>query len=261
MTSTNEQPGRPRGMFRQLRQVFEFTYREDRALPWICGGVFLAPVVVAVVLGIVFHWSWFGWITSIILALMIGLLLGTIVLTRRSDRVGYRQLEGHPGAAISVLGNMRRAGYDFPQEPVWVDPRTKDAIWRGTGYQGIYLIGEGNYGRIMRAMDRVEKQIKGVTAGSHIPIYRICVGTGEKEVRLRDLRQTILRKRTYIPTSSTNPIMRRIHPRRRFMMSREQLSILNDRLHTLQQRNTMNVPKGVDPMRAQRVSRRAMRGR
>ena len=142
MASKEAQPAqKKRGMFSQLKQIFAFTYKEDKALPWLCGGAFIAPVILCVVLGLVFHWGWFAWITSIILALMIGLLLFTIVLTRRADAVGFKQLEGHPGAAISVLGNMKRAGFDFPQEPVWVDPRSKDAVWRGTGYQGIYLVG------------------------------------------------------------------------------------------------------------------------
>lgn len=262
MASKEAQPAqKKRGMFSQLKQIFAFTYKEDKALPWLCGGAFIAPVILCVVLGLVFHWGWFAWITSIILALMIGLLLFTIVLTRRADAVGFKQLEGHPGAAISVLGNMKRAGFDFPQEPVWVDPRSKDAVWRGTGYQGIYLVGEGEYGRVMRAMDRIEKQIKGVTAGSDIPVYRICVGTGPKQVRLKDLRQTIIKKRTYLPSTHKNALMRKLRPRTRFMMSKDQLTTLNERLHTLQRKNDMGIPKGMDPMRTQKVSRRAMRGR
>lgn len=262
MASKEAQPAqKKRGMFSQLKQIFAFTYKEDKALPWLCGGVFIAPVILCVVLGLVFHWGWFAWITSIILALMIGLLLFTIVLTRRADAVGFKQLEGHPGAAISVLGNMKRAGFDFPQEPVWVDPRSKDAVWRGTGYQGIYLVGEGDYGRVMRAMDRLEKQIKGVTAGSDIPVYRICVGTGPKQVRLKDLRQTIIKKRTYLPSTHKNALMRKLRPRTRFMMSKDQLTTLNERLHTLQRKNGMGIPKGMDPMRTPKVSRRAMRGR
>ncbi len=156
---------------------------------------------------------------------------------------------------------MKRAGFDFPQEPVWVDPRSKDAVWRGTGYQGIYLVGEGDYGRVMRAMDRLEKQIKGVTTGSDIPVYRICVGTGPKQVRLKDLRQTIIKKRTYLPSTHKNALMRKLRPRTRFMMSKDQLTTLNERLHTLQRKNGMGIPKGMDPMRTQKVSRRAMRGR
>lgn len=61
---------------------------------------------------------------------------------------------------------------------MWIDPKTKDAIWRGTSMNGVYLIGEGEYGRIMKAMDRQEHDIKGVTAGSSIPVYRISVGHG-----------------------------------------------------------------------------------
>ena len=256
----SEKP-KKRGMFEQIVTIYKFTAAEDKALPWITGAVFAAPIVVGIICGIVFHWGWVSWITLMILAVMIGLLLFTIVLTRRADNVGYKQMEGKSGAAISILGNMKRAGFDFPQEPVWVDPRTRDAVWRGTGYQGIYLIGEGNYGRVMQAMDRQEKQIKGVTAGSHIPVYRICVGDGPKQVRLKDLRNTVLKKKTYVPNNYTNPIMRKLHPRHRFALSKPQLITLNDRLHTLQRHSGMGIPKGMDPMKTHKVSRRAIRGR
>ncbi len=91
MASKEAQPAQKQpGMFSQLKQLFAFTYKEDKALPWLCGGVFIAPVILCVVLGLVFHWGWFAWITSIILALMIGLLLFTIVLTRRADASSRR---------------------------------------------------------------------------------------------------------------------------------------------------------------------------
>ena len=205
----SEKP-KKRGMFEQIVTIYKFTAAEDKALPWITGAVFAAPIVVGIICGIVFHWGWVSWITLMILAVMIGLLLFTIVLT---------------------------------------------------GYQGIYLIGEGNYGRVMQAMDRQEKQIKGVTAGSHIPVYRICVGDGPKQVRLKDLRNTVLKKKTYVPNNYTNPIMRKLHPRHRFALSKPQLITLNDRLHTLQRRSGMGIPKGMDPMKTHKVSRRAIRGR
>ncbi|MEE1295505.1 MAG: DUF4191 domain-containing protein [Bifidobacterium sp.] len=262
MASKQEQPKKKKpGMFSQLRQVYKFTAKDDKALPWYIAGAFALPLVLDIILGIVFHWGWFGWISWTILALMVGLLLATIILTRRADAVGFRQLEGRPGAAISVLGNMKKAGYDFPEEPVWVDPKTRDAIWRGTGYQGIYLVGEGDYGRIMRAMDRQEKLIKGVTAGSEIPVYRISVGTGPKQVRLKDLRNTIIKERTYYPNTSGGKVSRTLKKKRRFMMSKDQLTTLNERLRTLQRKNGMGIPKGVDPARMQKVSKRAMRGK
>ena len=236
-----EEPKKKQNTIKQIIQIFKYTYSEDKALPWLCGSVFVAPVIVFIVLGIVFKWSVIGWITSMILAIMIGLLFATMMLTNRADKVGYAKLEGRPGAAISVLGNVSKAGFNFPQEPVWVDPKTKDAIWRGTGYNGIYLLGEGDYGRVTRAMDRQEHNIKGVTAGSEIPVYRICVGKG--------------------PTHHKNKLIAAIHPKRRFMLTRTELNVLNERLRTLQMKNGMNIPKGIDPTRPQRISRRAMRGR
>ncbi len=52
-----------------------------------------------------------------------------------------------------------------------------------------------------------------------------------------------------------------IHPRRRFLLTKAELNTLNERLRTLQMKNGMGIPKGVDPMHPQRISRRAMRGR
>ena len=246
---------------KQIIQIYKYTAKEDKALPWLEAGAFLLPVVVMIIIGLIAKWTWLTWIFTMITAIMLGMLLATMMLTRRADAVGYKQIDGKPGAAIGVLSNMQKAGFDFPQEPVWIDPKTKDAIWRGTSMNGIYLIGEGNYGRVMQAMDRQEKQIKGVTAGSHIPVYRICVGDGPKQVRLKDLRNTVLKKKTYVPNNYTNPIMRKLHPRHRFALSKPQLITLNDRLHTLQRRSGMGIPKGMDPMKTHKVSRRAIRGR
>ena len=55
--------------------------------------------------------------------------------------------------------------------------------------------------------------------------------------------------------------MAAIHSKSRFMLTKTELNILNERLRTLQMKNGMGIPKGVDPMHPQRISRRAMRGR
>ena len=256
-----EEPKKKQSTIKQIIQIFKYTHAEDKALPWLCGGVFVAPIIVFVVLGIVFKWSVIGWITSMILAVMLGLLFATMMLTNRADKVGYAKLEGRQGAAISVLGNINKAGFNFPQEPVWIDPKTKDAIWRGTSMNGIYLIGEGEYGRVMKAMDRQERDIKGVTAGSSIPVYRIAVGPGPKQVPLTKLRSTVIKSKSYEPTHHKNALIAKIHPRRRFLLTKAEMETLNDRLRTLQAKKGYAIPKGMDPNRPQKISRRAMRGR
>lgn len=249
------------GTISQIIQIFKYTQAEDKALPWLCGGVFVAPIVVFVVLGVIFKWHVFSWILFMILAVMLGVLFATMMLTKRADKVGYAKIEGRPGAAVSVLGNISKAGFNFPQEPVWIDPKTKDAIWRGTSMNGIYLIGEGEYGRVMKAMDRQEHEIRGVTAGSTIPVYRIAVGHGPKQVPLDKLRSTVTKAKSYEPTNHKNALVAKIHPRRRFLLTRAETTTLNERLHTLQSKKGYSIPKGMDPNRPQKISRRAMRGR
>ena len=176
-----------------------------------------------IIIGLIAKWTWLTWIFTMITAIMLGMLLATMMLTRRADAVGYKQIDGKPGAAIGVLSNMQKAGFNFPQEPVWIDPKTKDAIWRGTSMNGIYLIGEGEYGRIMKAMDRQEHDIKGVTAGSSIPVYRIAVGHGPKQVPLDKLRSTVTKSKSYEPTNHKNALIAKIHPRRRFLLTKAEM--------------------------------------
>lgn len=263
MAGKDDKSAKPKkqSTIKQIIQIFKYTHKEDKSLPWLLAGAFLLPVVVFIVLGLVFHWSVLNWIFLMILGVMIGVLLATIMLTRRADRVGYRQLEGKPGAAVSVLRNINKAGFEFPEQPVWIDPRTKDAIWRGTGYNGVYLLGEGDYGRVKKAMDRQEQSIKSVTAGSQIPVYRIMVGTGANQVRLKDVRRAVVKCKAYRPSNHKNKFMATIHPRVRFILTKAELEQLNGRLRTLQTKSGMGIPKGIDPSHPQRVSRRAMRGR
>lgn len=248
-------------LIKQIQQIYTYTHRDDKQLPYWLAGAFLAPVVVFVIAGLIFKWHVVTWVFLMITAIMLGLLFATMMLTRRADKVGYRQIEGRPGAAVSVLSNMNKAGYNFPEQPVWMDPRTKDAIWRGTGYNGIFLIAEGPRSRVERAMERQEREIHGVTAGSNIPVYRIYVGTGEGQTRLQDVRKAVTKSKTLLPLKHKSKIMDKIHPNTRFLLTKAELETLNDRLRTLLAKKGYGIPKGIDPMHPQKVSRRAMRGR
>ena len=258
---TKQKKPKKQGTIKQIITIFKYTHKEDKMLPALIAGAFLVPVIVFVILGIIFRWTVLTWVFLMLIAIMLGMLMATIVLTRRADMVGYKQLDGKPGAAISVLRNINKAGFNFPEQPVWVDPRTKDAIWRGTGYNGIYLLGEGDYDRVKRAMARQEQSIKSVTAGSQIPVYRVVVGNGQGQVPLKKLRSNIIRHKAYRPTHHKNALLAKIHPRERFILTKAELEKLNARLRTLQTKNGMGIPKGIDPTRMQHVSRRAMRGR
>lgn len=260
-TQGMKQTKKKQGMFSQIIRIYKYTHSDDKQLPLWLSCAFAAPILVAVILGIASRWSILMWIMMLITAVMLGLLLFTVVLTKRADKVGYAKLEGRPGAAAGIISAINKGGFTFPQQPVWVDARTKDALWRGTGFNGIFLVGEGNYERLMHAMDRQEHAIKSVTAGSNIPVYRIAVGNGENQVKLKELRGKVLRSKTLQPMKHKFALFDKIHPNRRFFLTKTELAILNERLRTLQSKSGFGIPKGIDPTRPQRISRRAMRGK
>ncbi|KAA8830214.1 DUF4191 domain-containing protein [Bifidobacterium tissieri] len=235
-----EKKAKKQGTISQIIQIYKFTYADDKQLPFLIAGGIILPIIVAAAACAILHVHWITWIFTMILGVMVGLLFGTMILTRRADKVGYRQMEGKPGATGAILNGITKAGFSFPQEPIWIDPRTKDAIWRGTGRTGVYLVGEGDYGRVMKAMSHEEAKIKRITRGSDIPIIKLSVGDGEKQVPLSKLQKTVMRQKV--------------------KLTKYELDELNGRLRTLQSKSTMGVPKGIDPTKMH-VSRRAMRGK
>ncbi|MFR0557643.1 DUF4191 domain-containing protein [Pseudoscardovia radai] len=235
--------GRIRETFTQIGRVYRYTRRVDSKLPWVMALSFGIPVLISVLLPLfLYRRSIVGWILTVLTGVMIGFTVAVWVLTNRSNTAVYSEMEGKPGATAMVLSNLNNKAYTFYDQPIWVDPRTKDMVLIGTSLSGIFLVGEGDYGRVQRAMDAQTKKIKRITQGSAIPIYRICVGTGPKQVPLKDLRKSIVRGH-------------------KMKLRQDELTNLNNRISTLQKRNnTMNMPQGIDPSRVH-ISPRALRGR
>ena len=84
---------------------------------------------------------------------------------------------------------------------------------------------------------------------------------GPKQVPLDKLRSTVTKSKSYEPTNHKNALIAKIHPRRRFLLTKAEMETLNDRLRTLQAKKGYAIPKGMDPNHPQKISRRAMRGR
>ncbi|OTA29983.1 hypothetical protein B9T39_01040 [Alloscardovia macacae] len=241
MADEQKKPRR-NNIFRQMKQLYDFTRQDDPHVTAWVAGAFLIPFVVVILLGLPFQLGWFAWILNVILAFMVGLLAATFVLSRRSETVGYKRIEGNPGAAGAVLQSLSKRIYTFEEQPVWVDPRTKDMIWRGTSLYGVYLVSEGPTSRVAKAVESEKAKIRRVTQGSNIRIIVINTGNDEGQVCISELSKA-MRKR-YKGT-----------------LTSDELDHLNGRLRTLQRMAGMGIPGGIDPRAAQHQSRRAMRGR
>jgi hypothetical protein len=218
--------------YHQVWQAYQMTRKNDPAVTWILLAIFFGIVAVGLVIGLlVGHWLY-----VLLLSLPFALLGSLFVLARRAETAAYTQIEGQPGASRAALGTIRR-GWTFSEEPVAVDPRTQDLVFRGVGRPGVVLIGEGPAPRIGRLLEQERKRTARVISGA--PITLLQVGDGEGQVALRKLPRAV----------------QKLRPK----LTKQEVAEVSKRLNALGGVR-LPVPKGVDPMRA-RPDRKGMRGR
>ena len=83
------------GRIRQVRRAYELTHEYDKPLPWLLLGALLAPVVVAVVVGLL----WDHLFYLILIGVLTGVLLAMVVLVRRAKAATYKRYAGQAGSA------------------------------------------------------------------------------------------------------------------------------------------------------------------
>jgi Domain of unknown function (DUF4191) len=221
------------GRFKQLWLAFTMTRKSDPAVVWWMLGTFAGTVAVGYLLGLAIGHP----IYLTVLSVPLGLMLALLIMARRAERAAYAQLAGQPGAAGAALGNLRR-GWNVEQQPVAVDPRTQDLVFRAVGRAGVVLVTEGPTGRAGKLAENERKRIARVL-GESVPVAIVHSGDGEGQVPLRKLSAHVMRMR---PT-----------------LSKDQVAEIHKRLRALGATKPP-IPKGIDPTRV-RPDRRATRGR
>src|SRR5690606_4599296 len=116
-----------------------------------------------------------------VLGILFSTIAGMAVLARRAERAAYARIEGQPGAALSALKTIRR-GWTFGEEPVAIDPRTQDVVFRGVGRPGIVLVTEGPAHRVARLADGERKKLARILPNVTITVLQ--VGREEGQVPL-----------------------------------------------------------------------------
>jgi len=218
--------------YHQVWSAYQMTRRQDPLVTWIMLAVFVGVIAVALLAGYLFDAP----VYALIVGLPFALLGAMFVLTRRAERAAYTQIEGQPGAARAALGTIR-GGWTFDDEPVAVNPRTQDFIFRGVGRPGVVLVSEGPSHRVTKMLEDERKRVARILP--NVPITLIQVGNGEGQVPL----PKVARKVQKLKRTLTRPEVAEITKRLR--------AIGGARLP---------IPKGIDPTRA-RPDRKGIRGR
>jgi hypothetical protein len=159
------------------------------------------PIGVGVLLGFVLKPIWL-WIPA---GVIFGVLLALNVFGRRAQRSAYTEMEGQPGAGISVVQRMR--GDWRVTTPVAVN-RNQDLVSRVVSRAGVIVIAEG---RGRGARDLLAAEIRRVRkVAGDAPVIDIIVGNGEGEVPLAKLQSTLMRKRRALRRGEMDDLYRRL---------------------------------------------------
>lgn len=193
------------GRTAQFIETYRMARRSDRALPFWLLGCF----VVGFAIGFAAFWFLTSGLLGTILAVVGGLLLGTllamIVFGRRAQRAAYAQMEGQPGAAAAALRMLRRGWRSYP---VIAFNKQQDVVHRVVGPPGIVLVGEGNSTRIKGLLATERRKHERVAAET--PIHEVVCGNGEGEVPLPKLVKHITKLGRQVKPAEMTDVLNRL---------------------------------------------------
>jgi hypothetical protein len=146
------------------------------------------------------------------------------------------EMEGQPGAAASLIENMRG---DWRVTPAVQYTGQFDMVHLVIGRPGVVLLGEGNPQRVRQLLGQEKRRLAKVIGSAEMRDF--IIGDEEGQVPLRKVRNTLMR----LPRT----------------LSGKDVNVLDKRLKALSSRPQM--PKGQIPknMRPPKGAFRAMRGR
>jgi hypothetical protein len=221
---------------KQILEVIKMTNELNPKFKIFAPLAFAVPFLVLLIVGIVTT-SYVAFIPLGVLAGLVGFML---VLSRMAQKAGYDRVDGQPGASGAVLNQLKLPSIQFDEQPIAVDPKTYDLIFRGTGRQGIYFVTEGPTNRVKKLVEKEVTRTKRIL--QNVPIHIINSGNESGQVPLAKLRSAIVKKKKVV-------------------LTKDELSQIRGRLNSLGGMR-LPIPKGMDPNKTPKGNgRRALRGK
>jgi hypothetical protein len=168
----------------QIKLVYRITRQRDPKVGLYSLLGFAAPLAVFVLLAI-FIGPLALWLP---LGVLVGLVVGLNIFSRRVQRTAYAEMEGKPGAAAGVVERMRG---EWRLTPAVGVNRNSDVVHRIVCKAGVVVVAEGR-GRGPRDLLAAEmKRVRRVVGDT--PVHDIIIGNGDGEVPLPKLQSTLMR--------------------------------------------------------------------
>lgn len=194
---------------KQIGMVFSFTAKRDKAfLPLVVTVVVVPLLAVGIGIAIGLPWIWAP------LGVLVALLGVVIVLNLRSQKAMMKEAEGQPGAAASIIENMRG---DWRVSPAIASTTQFDMVHLVIGRPGVILIGEGNVGRVRGLITQERRRLVKVIGNAELRDF--IIGNEEGQLPLAKLRNTLIR----LPRTITGKDVNSLDTRLKALSARPQM--------------------------------------
>ncbi|MBU2670668.1 DUF4191 domain-containing protein [Actinoplanes bogorensis] len=193
---------------KQIGQVFSFTAKQDKWFVPLLLAAVLIPLALTVVLVIILGWIYLP------IGIMVTLLAAVIVLNLRSNAAMMNAAEGQPGAAASLMENMRG---DWRVRPAAASTTQFDMVHVVIGRPGVILLAEGNPQRVRGLLGQEKRRLAKVIGNA--PLYDYVIGSEEGQLPVRKLRTTMMR----LPRNLTGKDVNSLDKRLGALMARPQM--------------------------------------
>lgn len=223
-----------RGMFSQFREQIAFLKEADpKALPFgILFGSLMFVFITAV--GVILTGlAFLGMVIWVILAIVTGYLTILLTLTRRANTAIFKKYEDEPGRLSITVGTLTRRRWKGTNQPVAVNAKTRDMVFRIVGPAGVVLMAEGQKTSARALLEDERRKVQRLASG--VTVHTFYSAQDGEGVPLGQLHKKISRlKRS---------------------LTRAEITAVQNRLASIDSRSSLPIPKGIDPMKV-RASRR-----
>jgi hypothetical protein len=225
-----EKVRRPKGngLFSQFREQVKFLKDADpKAVPL---GILFGSLIFLVILivgAFISGFTFLGIVIWAVLAIVTGYLTLLLTMTRRANSAIFKKYENEPGRISITVGTLTRRRWKGNNQPVAVNARTKDMVFRIVGPAGVVLMAEGSRTSAKALLEEERRKVQRLATGVTVhTFYSAQDGDG---VPLGQLHKKVSK-------------LKRI-------LNRAEITAVQNRLASIDSRSGLPIPKGVDPMK------------
>jgi hypothetical protein len=225
-----EKVRRPKGngLFSQFREQVKFLKDADpKAVPL---GILFGSLIFLAILTIgafISGFTFLGIIIWAVLGIVTGYLTLLLTMTRRANSAIFKKYENESGRISITVGTLTRRRWKGNNQPVAINARTKDMVFRIVGPAGVVLMAEGSRTSAKALLEEERRKVQRLATGVTVhTFYSAQDGDG---VPLGQLHKKVSKlKRT---------------------LNRAEITAVQNRLASIDSRSGLPIPKGVDPMK------------